>query len=254
LPRHNPSTLVGNFALSAGGGIYNDQPASSLFVSHSTLQGNSAFEGGGIQNNLGTANLDKTTLSSNTANSRGGGISNQGTLSLTNVTLSANAAHVYGGGLFNQGAETLWNVTMSYNSATTGGALYTEPGHTTLLTDTILAYSPAGGNCYGAVTSAIYTLSSDNSCGLTGSVNGHNPNSLNPLLTALGNYGGPTLVNMLKLGSPAIGGVVGSNAPTADQRDQPRPGPDGSYDIGAVERQPGDSDLAPRLYLPQIAR
>jgi hypothetical protein len=59
---------------------------------------------------------------------------------------------------------------------------------------------------------------------------------------------------MLKLGSPAIAGVVGSDAPGTDQRGQSRPGPDGSYDIGAVERQPADSDLAPRLYLPQVVR
>jgi hypothetical protein len=37
------------------------------------------------------------------------------------------------------------------------------------------------------------------------------------------------------------------------QRGFPRP-PDGSYDIGALERQANDSDLAPRLYLPLIKR
>jgi hypothetical protein len=119
-----------------------------------------------------------------------------------------------------------------------------------VLTNTILAYSSAGGNCSGALTAAKFSLSSDNSCALTGLVNGHSPNGLDPLLTALGNYGGPTLVHMLKLGSPAIAGVVGNDAPATDQRGQPRPGSDGSYDIGAVERQPNDSSLAPRVYLP----
>ena len=89
---------------------------------------------------------------------------------------------------------------------------------------------------------------------MTGLVNGHNPNGLDPLLTALGNYGGPTLVHMLNLGSPAIAGVVGNDAPSSDQRGQPRPGSDGSYDIGAVERQPDDSSLAPRVYLPLVMR
>ena len=55
---------------------------------------------------------------------------------------------------------------------------------------------------------------------------GLNPNGLDPLLTALGNYGGPTQVHMLKRG----------------------------YDIGAVERQMGDSDLTPSLYLPLVVR
>ena len=52
---------------------------------------------------------------------------------------------------------------------------------------------------------------------------------------------------------PAIDGVVGSNAPITDQRGQTRP-VGGGYDIGAVERQPADSDLAPWLYLPILRR
>ena len=56
---------------------------------------------------------------------------------------------------------------------------------------------------------------------------------------------------MLKAGSPAINGVVGSDVPNDDQRGYPRLVP---YDLGAVERQPGDSDLAPRLYLPLLRR
>ena len=78
-------------------------------------------------------------------------------------------------------------------------------------------------------------------------------NNVDPMLTALGNYGGPTQVHMLKLGSPAIDGVAGSDAPTTDQRGLPRP-QGGSYDIGSVKRQPTDSDLVPRLYLPLVQR
>ena len=60
---------------------------------------------------------------------------------------------------------------------------------------------------------------------------------------------------MLKLGSRAIDGVSLSDAPGTDQRGQPRPqSQGGGYDIGAVERQPTDSDLAPWLYLPLIRR
>ena len=70
---------------------------------------------------------------------------------------------------------------------------------------------------------------------------------------ARGNYGGPTQVHMLKLGSPAIDGVVGNGAPSTDQRDFVRPQGNG-YDIGAVERQSTDSDVAPWIYLPLILR
>ena len=70
----------------------------------------------------------------------------------------------------------------------------------------------------------------------------------------LGNYGGPTLVHMTKSGSPARGGIIGNDAPTTDQRGLPRPAADGSYDIGAVEYQQGESTLAPWLYLPLLTR
>jgi hypothetical protein len=142
------------------------------------------------------------------------------------------------------------------NSATTGGALFTVSGHTAVLTNTIIAYSPAGGNCSGNISTSKYSISSDSTCALPAgyTIHGPNPNSLDPLLTALRNYGGPTQVHMLKLGRPAKDGVVGNDAPLTNQRGLPRPGPDGSYDIGAVERQPTGSDLAPRLYLPLIVR
>jgi len=150
------------------------------------------------------------------------------------------------------------NVTLSSNSATTGGALYMLSGYPTLLTNTIIAYRPAGGNCSGTISSSIYSISSDNTCALAGLVKTLNPNNLDPLLTALGNYGGPTLVHMLKLGSPAIDVIpkftngCGTTVST-NQRGAPRP-INGKCDIGAVERQLADSDLAPRLYLPLIVR
>jgi hypothetical protein len=146
-------------------------------------------------------------------------------------------------------------VTLSNNSATSGGALFMDSGHTTWLTNTILAYSSAGGNCNGTITLSKFTFSSDNTCALTGT---GDQNRVDPLITALGNYGGPTQVHMLKLGSPAIDGVVGYDAPGTDQRGVTRPqqilGYPGGFDIGAVERQQSDSDLAPRLYLPLLVR
>ena len=84
-------------------------------------------------------------------------------------------------------------------------------------------------------------------------MHGLDPNGLDPLLTALGNYGGGTLTHMLKTGSPAINGIVGSDAPLTDQRNEPRPAV-GGYDIGAVERQDDDSSLAPRIFLPLSRR
>lgn len=174
---------------------------------------------------------------------------------LQNSMLNGNTASDTGGGLSNKGIAVLENVTLSGNAATTGGALFMVSGYTTVLTNTIIAYSPSGGNCNGTITASKFTFSSDNTCALpaANTIKGMNPDGLDPLLTVLGNYGGPTQVHMLKLGSPAVDGVVGSDAPSTDQRGFPRP-QGGGYDIGAVERQPSDSDLAPRVYLPLILK
>ncbi len=247
----NNVILSGNSSYDGGGAIYNNG-SSTLTLNNVTVSGNSSGGGGGIFN-YATAILNTSTLNGNSA-STGGGLYNLATVTLTNTTLSGNSATNQGGGLYNYFNATLVNVTLSNNSAPTGGALFMQSGTTTALTNTILAYSSAGGNCSGTITAAKFSFSSDNSCALTGLVNGHNPNGLDPLLTGLGNYGGPTLTHMLNLGSPAIAGVVGNDAPAIDQRGQPRPGPDGSYDIGAVERQPGDSSLVPRAYLPLVMR
>jgi hypothetical protein len=245
----NNVIVSGNSGYDDGGAIYNNGDST---LNNVTVSGNSSGGGGGLFN-YAMAILNNSTLSGNSA-STGGGLYNLGTATLTNTTLSGNLATNQGGGLYNYFDLSLLNVTLSNNSAATGGALFMESGITTVLTNTIVAYSSAGGNCSGTITAAKFSLSSDNSCALTGPVNGHNPNGLDPLLTALGNYGGPTLVHMLEPGSPAIAGVLGNDAPATDQRGQPRPGSDGSYDIGAVERQPTDSDLAPRVYLPLIVQ
>jgi predicted outer membrane repeat protein len=247
----NNVVVSGNSGYDGGGGIYNNGD-STLTLNNVTISGNSGGGGGGLFN-YATAIVNNSTLSGNSA-SAGGGLYNLGAATLINTTFSGNSATNQGGGLYNYFDARLLNVTLSNNSASTGGALFMEIGYTTTMTNTIMAYSSAGGNCSGTLTTAKFSLSSDNSCALTGLINGHNPNGLDPLLTALGNYGGPTLVHMLKLGSPAIAGVVGNDAPAIDQRGQPRPGSDGSYDIGAVERQPDDSSLAPRVYLPLVWR
>ena len=56
----------------------------------------------------------------------------------------------------------------------------------------------------------------------------------NPLLAALGDYGGPTFTMPPLPGSPAIGGGTTTGAPATDQRGQPRTG---TIDIGAFQGQ-----------------
>jgi predicted outer membrane repeat protein len=245
-------TLADNSANGNGGGLNHIGGLANL--TNVTLSGNSASNAGGGILSIGLLNLTRVTLSGNAAASYGGGLYNNSTAMLRNVTLSGNTSRYRGGGLFNFGTATLTHVTLSGNSAASGGGgIYNlTEGYTVTLKNSLIAYSPAGGNCGGqALTtnnSDKYSLSSDNTCALGGP---GSQNNVDPLLTGLGSYGGPTQVHMLKSGSLAIDGVAGSDALTSDQRNLPRPQGNG-YDIGAVERQPTDSDLTPRLYLPLL--
>jgi hypothetical protein len=239
-----------------GGGLYVSGP---VFVGYSTFAGNSAPYGGAIDNH-GDVDIRYVTLFRNSG-FYGGGINNTGTALLFNDTLSSNSSSFVGGGFHDDtGARaTLWNVTLAGNSAmTSGGAAYVESGGVLTVTNTILAYSPSGGNCGGALlVSSQSSISDDVTCSLSGAVHGHPANGLDPHLSALGNYGGLTLVHMPEHNSPAIDGVSGANAPTDDQRLKPRPangGQGNGYDIGAVERQPTDTDKSPWLWLPLVRR
>jgi hypothetical protein len=226
-------TLHENVASEKGGGIASNIRC-SLVINDSTISANAASEGGGVWFNEPVWALRhrwrNTTIARNTASNNGGGIF-----------------------IFNPADLTLTNVTLMENQATAGqgGGLYANSA--IKLVNTIIASSPAGGNCAGSATlSAAYSLSSDNTCVFSGAGNKLNTD---PLLNPLGDYGGPTLTYLPKAGSPAIDSVIGSNAPTTDQRGLPRPVGAG-YDIGAVERQPSDDTvtLTPRIRIPIVLR
>lgn len=125
----NNSTVSGNTA-AAGAGIDND--AGTLTLTDSVVRGNTARGGGaGIENidngASSTVTLNGTTaVSGNTADDGyGGGIDNGGTVTLNGtVTVTANTA-AYGGGIFNEGTVTFtFRATVSGNTAqVTGGGI-----------------------------------------------------------------------------------------------------------------------------------
>ena len=247
-----------------GPGIWNYLNA-TLHLNNSTVSGNSAIgnlsynpsRGAGIAN-YGSLTLNGSTVSGNSASGGfGGGIHNIGTLTATNSTISGNSASSGGGIYTSHGTTALTNVTISGNTASIGGGIYNYDAPATLmyLKNTMITNSPSGGNCGGkAFASSQSSLSSDATCALGGV---GDQNRVNPMLTALANFGGPTLVHMLRYGSPAIDGVVGSDAPASDQRGYPRPQGMG-YDIGSVERRPADPDPPPTspkgIYIPLIIK
>ncbi len=268
-------TLSGNSAGSFGGGLNNRY--GTITMTGCTVSGNSAGDGGGLNDSRDTATLTDCTLSNNHSTNGGGGVEDDhGTTTLTDCTVSGNSTSGNGGGLYNKGGSatsttTLTNCTVSGNSAAgsggglfsyggsanlaltdctvggnsaagSGGGLYTDGQGTATVGDTIVATNTAstGPDVDGSFTSQGNNLigETDGSTGwvasdLTGTV----AMPLNPLLAALGNYGGPTQTMALLPGSPAID--AGNNAlipagVTTDQRGFARI-VNGTVDIGAFE-------------------
>jgi CSLREA domain-containing protein len=239
------STFMGNRTDDRGGAIYN--AAGTLTVADSTFTGNIAGYGAGVYSWVATATLNNSTFSGNSALSMGGVYNNWGGMTVSNCTFSGNSAtgtgngQGIGGGFVSDGRATVLNSTFSGNSAAAagGGFFYskTYTFSTLTLINTVIANSPAGGDCYtiaGAINTNLNNLVEDGSC----SANGINFKTGDPQLGPLADNGGPTWTFALLSGSPALD--AGDNATCAappvsgkDQRGEPRN--DGQCDIGAFE-------------------
>jgi hypothetical protein len=233
--------ITGGNAAYDGGGLYNR--GGTLSLSDCTITGNTATdEGGGLFNYGGTTTLTDCAVSGNSAFRGGGLCAFGGTTTLTNATVSGNSASYSGGGLFaSDGTTTLTNATVTGNSASFGGGGVLISSGTTTLTNTIVAGN-TGGDVQGPLEAASgHNLVGDGT-GMTGISNGSQGNQvgtaqapIDPLLSASGDYGGPTPTMPLLPGSPAIkAGATGPGIPTTDQRGQSRTG---SVDIGAFQSQ-----------------
>jgi parallel beta-helix repeat protein len=228
-----------------GGGLYNN--GGDVSLTNVIVTNNAANQGGGAFNQTGgTISLTDTTFSNNSGDTGGGLFNNSGgTMTLTNCTVNGNTAPDSGGGLYNNasGTMTLTNCTISGNAAgVTGGGLYISPGATATLTNSIVAGGNAAGDIRGALSSASANNLVGSDAGMTGISDGSQGNQIgtvqlpiNPLLSLLGAYGGPTSTMALLPGSPALGGgASGPGVPTTDQRGRVRP-KTGAVDIGAFQ-------------------
>jgi hypothetical protein len=232
-------SFSGNSAGQGGGGMFNNSSSPSL--TEIAFSGNSATLMGGGMYNIWTSNpaLNKVTFSGNSP-SYGGGISNESSSpSLTNVTFSGNTATDYGGGMYNSSSSsTLKNVTFNGNSASYGGGISNYSSSTPQIHNTIFWGNTA------AIGTQIYNNSSTS--GVSNSViqDGCPAGSIctmaiitaDPLLGALGDYGGFTQTVPLLAGSPAINAGNDAVCPATDQRGFARP--QGTHcDIGAFESE-----------------
>ncbi len=254
----NRSTVSENYSMNAGGGISNQ--SGRLTINDSTIRDNGSLAGtisvlgGGIYNAsmIGFLHISNSTISGNDVSVDGGGIYHLiGTMKITNSTISDNFATRNGGGLFvhsgssafGSDGNTLVNVTIANNGADAydstgrgrgGGGIYVEGAVPMEFTNTIVANSTAGGDCFnnnGEIMSLGNNLDTDGSCELSSDAS-----SINGGDAGLGNLadnGGPTLTHALLANSEALDAGDNDNCPAIDQRNYARV--DSSCDIGAFE-------------------
>ena len=118
------STIANNSGGNGGGGIWTFGALTRHRLHHRRQLG-LRYYGGGIENAGGTATVTNSTISGNSAGS-GGGIENDGmptaTLTITNSTIANNSAGDQGGGIWNyDGTLTVTNSTIAYNSYNSAG-------------------------------------------------------------------------------------------------------------------------------------
>ncbi|HEV3310121.1 MAG TPA: right-handed parallel beta-helix repeat-containing protein, partial [Chloroflexota bacterium] len=240
-------TISGNSATQAGGGVIS---TGTLAMAGCTVSGNSAGAAGGLLAFQGGAiTLTDCTISGNSATSgsqtlgMGGGAGNiRGTLAFTNCTISGNSAGGSGGGLENGFTGPAVFATSRAISAGGTRGVNDQQSAMTLTNCTVsgnTAYDSGGGVANYDTLSLTNTIIAGNTGGDVGDGGGEQTgtNNLiggNPLLAALGDYGGPTATLALLPGSPAFGGGTSEGAPSFDQRGQPR---SGHVDIGAFQSQ-----------------
>ncbi len=123
------STLMENMATDAGGAIWSSL-GSSTTLSSTFLSANWALDGGAVQN-FGTFGMTGGGLTGNWATGNGGGIDNEGgSATFNNVDIDYNGA-VNGGGFYSGGGNvSLVDSTLSNNTASGVGAggAYKAPG------------------------------------------------------------------------------------------------------------------------------
>jgi hypothetical protein len=221
LTLNNCTISDNNTSLLDGGGLVN---FGTLTMTDSTVRNNHApATGGGLGNrgdgvDVPTLNMTNCTFSGNSAATGGGGLAtDSGTATLTNCTFTANSAGAGGGAIVNDELGTLnvTSCTISGNTAGDGGGIHQGTGTLTLGNSIVSGNSaPAGKDIHGVITTDV----GNNLLGaaLSGTTSGAGDVFRDaPLLSALGNYGGPTQTMALLPGSPAIDAGSGTGP---DQR------------------------------------
>jgi hypothetical protein len=258
------SVLSGNTAYSPritnGGGAF---VHGAIGLYYSSVSGNvssgalAAFGGGVEVVNKSTAvsTIANSTISGNSADSGGGieisGSGDYGTsITIRNSTISGNIANGYAAAAYFRGPVTLVSTTIAFNTSPSGPgvelASHTDP---VTIESSIVAHNGANGaydmgdRGYALTISGSHDLivAASSSIALPGDTVGSDPQ-----LLALADNGGSTATHALADGSPAIDAGDNPSGLRFDQRGNPYlRGSGAAPDIGAFERQgSGDTIFA----------
>jgi hypothetical protein len=255
----NDVRLRDNVAQRDGGGLY-ISPGANVMIVNSSVRANKAVNGGGIAN-WGTGAtgygllMEKSTLYENEASNKGGALFNAGTGKLVNVTISGNKAKLGAGMYFVRLATGVQEPEVNHSTIPDnkamgppgsgelgqGGGVFVEALAAPKFANTIIATNTAdlAPDVSGTIASLGNNLIGDGTGGggyLLSDLVGMSGAPIDPLLSPLGFYGGPTPTHFLMPESPAL--EAGNNALTqapTDQRGEQRIV--GTVDIGAVEMQ-----------------
>jgi hypothetical protein len=248
------STIQNNIASDGGGGV--SKNAGTLSIIDSTISGNTAGEGGGLYTRYGATTVTNSTISGNTATFEGGGIraplrANSAKLFVSHSTIVNNTAmQDSGGGISlnvdndaSGGEASISHSIIAGNHDQAGVAPDLDRTINPSLVSLTTVFSLIGKNAGSGLLEAQTADSNGNLIGGSGS------SAIDPLLTELGDYGGPTHTHRINAGSPALNAGNPAFLPgldgvaISDQRGAGYPRIlAGIIDIGAVETAvlPGD--------------
>ena len=208
------SVVTGNTATNGGG--LNNANGGALTIINSVVSGNTALtsSGGGMQNfSSGTLVIDRCLFIGNTSNSTtgGGGAQLNGIARISNSTFTGNTAASGGdgGGISSNGSELmLTNVTFSENTAEDqGGGFIRRTTNTNMLVRNSIFSGNTATTDPDVATNASLTSLGNNIVGNAGASMGwigSDMLSTDPMLGPLADNGGFSMTYLPMTGSPAI--------------------------------------------------
>ena len=240
---YDKSIIASNYSGNFGGGICgNSSDRSIIIISNSTIKSNYSIEDGGGIFCGGYLLIYGSCLAYNTCQNDDGGALYKTSRAavIINSTISTNTAGDNGGGIYlsTSGKIDVYNSTVANNSSVSGG-IYKDGGSSTANSMNLYSIIAAGNsvndiagnmnivsNCvYQTVGAGTWTTAADNL-------------QTNPMLKALGNYGGVTETHGLGFQSPAINAGLNFLNLNYDQRSVPFDREiDTAADAGSYEAQ-----------------